>query len=342
MDKLIIAPGTEPDQFYATGLQLHTFITLLRGKKTYVAGGGFEYPQLKARFPGALRFEDLGKDFPSVIRAFCAKHKVSKPLMPATTPAAYFRQVRGASLADDLLPERAVKKQRELREIKAMQRAAEDAIAAVQEVLAASTVKEGKARHKGVPLTSEQLKRVAAVELARHDASCPDMIISSGRQTALPHHRGSGVIRAGAVIVDIFPRSHESRYFADCTRTFVLGKAPKGFEERYEAVLAVQRAAEKLARHGAEGIDQQTRGIFSELGFATDRKKGKGYIHGLGHGVGLEIHENPKLTAKLCTGNVVTLEPGLYYEYGIRVEDLGVVRKNGFTNFSTLSKNPYV
>lgn len=341
MDKLIIAPGTDPDQFYATDLQLHTFITLVRGKRTYVAAGGFEYPQAKARFPNAERFEDLGKDFKSVVKNFCSKHKVKNPVMPASTPASLFRLVKGAQLTAELFPQRQRKRKDEIRSIREMQRATEDAITAVRGVLSESAVRSGKAHYNRKPLTSEYLKQVAAIELAKHDCSCPEMIISSGKQTALPHHRGSGVIKEGPVIVDIFPRSHGAGYYSDCTRTFVVGKAPKDFDERYAAVLAVQKAATKLAKHGAKNIDTKTRRLFEESGFLTDRACGTGYIHGLGHGVGLEIHESPRLSGVLKSGNVITIEPGLYYDYGIRVEDIGLVTRNGFSNFTKLNKNPY-
>jgi Xaa-Pro aminopeptidase len=341
VDKLIIAPGTDPDQFYATGLQLHTFITLVRGKKQYLAAGGFEYPQAAAVQP-TIRFETLGKDMPSIIKAFLQKYNVKKPLMPSTTAAVYARLVPGAQFTSEVFPQRAVKTAAELREIRAVQKATEAAITAVRDVLAASTVKEKKAHYKGKPLTSEHLKRVAAIKLAEYNCSCPDMIISSGKQTALPHHRGSGVIREGSVIVDIFPQSHESRYFADCTRTFVIGKTPKHFDERFDAIAAVQQAAQQLLTHGAHNVDGMTRSVFTDLGFATDGRAGTGYIHGLGHGVGLEIHENPRLSGKVVEGNVVTVEPGLYYDYGIRLENIGVVKKNGFTNFTKLDTNPYL
>jgi Xaa-Pro aminopeptidase len=104
----------------------------------------------------------------------------------------------------------------------------------------------------------------------------------------------------------------------------------------------VQKEAMKLMRHGAKEVDKQTRPLFAELGFATDVRKGTGYIHSLGHGIGLELHEGRQFSSVLHTGNVMTVEPGLYYEYGIRVEDIGAVTKNGFSNFTKISKDPYL
>jgi Xaa-Pro aminopeptidase len=342
MDKLIIADGKDPNQYYATRLALDTFITLVRGKKRYVAAGGFEFPQAQAKFPHAVRFSDLGKDTKSVIQGFLKKYKVHKPLMPANTQAKHFGLVRGAKLTDELFPERAIKTKTEIKFMQAAQKANEEAFAAVLAVLEQASVHKGVAHYNGMPLTSEHLKQLAAVALAKSNHSCPDMIISSGKQTALPHHRGTGVIREGPVVVDIFPQSHETRYCADCTRTYVVGQAPKTFDERYKAVLAVQQKAIKMIKHGAKDIDATTRPLFEEMGFKTDFTKGTGYIHSLGHGIGLELHEHRFMKGALKSGNVLTIEPGLYYDYGIRIEDVGVVTKSGFKNFTKLDKNPYV
>ncbi len=342
-DRLIIAPGTDPNQYYASGLDLHGhFITLARGNKRIVAGGGFEYPQLKAKYPAAIRFEDLGKTWPEIIKAFCKKNNVKKPLMTSTTAAGIYKRVPNAQLSNDLFPERAVKSAKEIKHIKAATKVTEKAITAVRNVLAEARVVNGRATHANKPLTSEYLKRVAAVALAEENYACPDMIISSGKQGALPHHQGSGVIREGAIVVDIFPCSNESFYYSDMTRTFVLGQTPKTFEARYAAVLAAHARSTRAIKHGAKNVEQVAKNTFTEHEMLTDTKKGTGYIHSLGHGVGLEIHEEPRLGDSLSAGNVITVEPGLYYDYGIRVEDIGRVTKTGFDNFSKLTKNPYL
>lgn len=343
VDKLIIAPGSDPDQFYATGLALHgTFITLVRGKQRIIAAGGFEYLQVKKQFPSTVRFEDLGATRSTLIKAFCKRFRVSKPLMPASTRADVYALVPGAQLTAELFPQRRVKTSRELRAIRTATKITELAIRAVRDELASARVVRGKAVLRSKPLTSEHLKRVAAVALAEHNYACPDMIIASGAQSALPHHEGSGVITEGAVIVDIFPRSHESRYFSDMTRTFVVGRAPKYFDERYAAVLAAHKTIRSRIRDGAKNVEECVLPVFHRHGFLTDRAKGRGYIHSFGHGVGLAIHEAPGARDVLKAGNVVTVEPGLYYDYGIRVEDIGVVTKKGFTNFSKISKDPYL
>lgn len=342
MDKLIIGPGIDADQYYATGLALHSpFITLVRGKKRYLAAGGFEYPQAAAVWP-TVRFEELGKTREEVIRAFLKKYKVSKPLMPATTIANVFRLVPGATLSTELFPERRVKRKDEIKAIREMQQATDSAITAVRSVLERAKIVNGKLQISGKWLTSEMLKRIAAVQLAAYNASCPDMIISSGKQSALPHHTGSGVIQAGSIVVDIFPQSHETKYYADCTRTFCVGKTPKLFEERYAAVLAIQKEMLRRAKSGATDLNKQSQLLFEEFGIKTNIAKGQGYIHTLGHGVGLDIHEEPRISQKLVSGNVITIEPGLYYDYGIRIEDMGVVGKTALKPFSKLSRDPYL
>ncbi len=342
-DKLIVASGEDADQFYATGLQLHDFITLIRGKTIILAAGGFEYPQAAAKAK-TERFESFGKTYAEIIQGFCKKYKVKNPQVPANTKAQYWELIRktcpGATLQKEIFPQRKQKKAHEIRALKAVQRANETAILAVRDVLAKATVRNGKAYVQGQLLTSEALKKVATLTLAQEDAACPEMIISSGSHTALPHHRGAGIIREGPVVVDIFPQSNETRYFADCTRTYVVGKPPRTLDERYDALLAVHKACKKHIRAGASNTDKLSRDILLNRGFETDFAKGRGYIHSLGHGVGLEIHESPRLNEKLQSGNVITLEPGLYYDYGIRIEDIGVVTDDGFSNFTRIEKNP--
>jgi len=349
-DVLIIADGKNSDQRYTTSLALHgTFFSLTRGTKVFVAAGGFEYPQAKAKYPSALRFEDLGKGMVDVLKAFCKKHRVTAPVVPRSVSAGVWELIRKAcpkarlaARGEDVFSQRAIKRAAEIRAIKAMTAATEDAISSVRDVLANARIKQGVAYAGTKPLTSETLKRVAAVTLATHNAACPDMIIASGKQGALPHHEGSGVIKEGAVVIDIFPQSNESGYFSDMTRTFVVGSAPKTFDERYAAVIAVHAAARKAVKHGAKNVEQVAKDVFAAAGMKTDYAKGTGYIHSLGHGVGLDIHEEPRLSGTLKAGNVITIEPGLYYDYGIRVEDIGLVTKKGFTNFSKLNKEPYV
>ena len=143
-DKLIIAPGTDHNQYYATKLGLHSpFITLCRGKKRFLAAGGFEYPQAAALYP-TTRFEELGKDWKSVIKAFCKKYKIKNPEIPSTTYAAFYKAIPKATLTRNMFAERAVKTTQEIKHIKEAQHATDQAILAVREVLQNSVVKNKK------------------------------------------------------------------------------------------------------------------------------------------------------------------------------------------------------
>ena len=138
--------------------------------------------------------------------------------------------------------------------------------------------------------------------------------------------------------MDVFPRHATSRYFADITRTVVKGKAADKVTRMFNAVKEGQEIAFRMIKDGADGsaVHKAIMDSFDALGFKTGEQHGRmqGFFHGTGHGVGLEIHEPPRISAKpdiLRTGMVVTVEPGLYYldAGGIRIEDMVVITKNG-------------
>ena len=175
-------------------------------------------------------------------------------------------------------------------------------------------------------------------------------IIACGIQCAAPHNIGSGPVKAGEpVVADIFPRSDASGYWGDMTRTFLKGKAPKSLMRAYNAVKKASETAMSMIRAGVIAADVHTAAseTMAELGFRTGRGRDGmpcGFIHGLGHGVGLEIHEGPRVSPlnrkPLRSGNVISVEPGLYYPEwgGIRLEDLVVVTKDGYRNFNSMEK----
>jgi len=147
--------------------------------------------------------------------------------------------------------------------------------------------------------------------------------------------------------MDIFPRDSKSRYFADFTRTVVRGKASKKLRAMYKAVDEGQKIGFKMIRAGVDGgkVHAAIHSRFKELGFHTGIKNGRmqGFFHGTGHGLGLDIHEAPRVSPGrniLKTGHVVTVEPGLYYEGigGVRLEDVVVVTKTGCRNLTKFPK----
>ena len=251
----------------------------------------------------------------------------------------------GLTVDQPLFDERRRRKsERELAGIRRAQRAAEAGVALARELLAHATRAHGHLALDGETLTCELLKERVQAEFLRHGALAEQMIVSHGPQTAIGHDMGSGAIADDdVVLLDLFPVDLESACFADLTRTFVVGEAPSELAEWH----ALCREALELAcgevRAGADGpaIHRLVCRFFAEHGFATQLTKAEGevlrdgFYHGLGHGVGLEVHEAPGLGMvghELVAGDVITIEPGLYRHGfgGVRVEDLLLVTDDGY------------
>jgi Xaa-Pro aminopeptidase len=172
------------------------------------------------------------------------------------------------------------------------------------------------------------------------DALAFPVIVASGANAARPHHRpGSRPIGAGeTVIVDAGAKV--DGYCADCTRTFASGPLPEDLRRAYALCRAAQEHALAAIRAGAAArdVDGVARAEIEEEGIAP-------VLHGLGHGVGLEVHEQPRLAKSseqtLAVANVVTVEPGVYLagRGGVRIEDLVVVGADGPEVLSPFTKD---
>ena len=165
-------------------------------------------------------------------------------------------------------------------------------------------------------------------------------IVAGGSNGALPHAEpGEREIRAGEMVVFDMGAKLDG-YCSDGTRTFAAGEPGDRAREVYELVLRAQEAALAAARAGigGEGLDAVARELIAEAGHADH------FGHGLGHGVGLEVHEGPRVSPRsddtLAEGEVVTIEPGVYLpgELGVRIEDLVVIREGGCENLSGIPK----
>jgi len=218
----------------------------------------------------------------------------------------------------------------------------------------ATTNRNGLLCIDGRTLRIEDLQREVGEEFGRRGLEQPEgQIISSGRTAAVPHSRGTAdsELRAGeSIIVDLYPRSH---LFADCTRTFVVGEAGEALRRVAELVRRALTESEEKLRPGvlARTLQEEACQMFEGAGFATLRSAPgttRGYVHGLGHGVGFELHELPSFRAAgedgtLRVGDVVTVEPGLYDPeagYGVRLEDLLWLGPNGVENLTRLPYEP--
>jgi Xaa-Pro aminopeptidase len=241
---------------------------------------------------------------------------------------------------------RAIKTARELRLMTTVQRACEKAFDSVLAILQRTEIIGDTLRYDGQVLTSERLKATIGCSLINDACTSKDVIVSSGYDTALPHLTGSGPIKAhSAIVLDIFPQSIESQYHADMSRTVLRGDAPRELTEMFTAVQEAQELAVKRIRPGISGAEVHlaVADHFEESGFHTDLEKGIGFIHSTGHGLGLEVHELPYLSKRggiLEKGNVVTVEPGLYYPNvgGVRIEDAVVITYNGNKNITQFKK----
>ncbi|HEU0246390.1 MAG TPA: M24 family metallopeptidase [Gaiellaceae bacterium] len=232
----------------------------------------------------------------------------------------------------------------ELAGIRRAQRAADAGIATARDLLVRAEPANGGLSVDGEPLTCELVKtRIQATFLA-HGAVADEVIVSHGPQTAIAHDMGSGPISADdVVLLDLFPVDLESACFADLSRTFVLGRSRSELREWYALCCEALALASVEVRPGAHGreIYRLVSRFFADRGFPTLLTKPEGevlldgFYHGLGHGVGLEVHEAPglgMLGEELVAGDVITIEPGLYRQGfgGVRVEDLLHVTEDGY------------
>jgi Xaa-Pro aminopeptidase len=203
--------------------------------------------------------------------------------------------------------------------------------------------------HHGIALTSEKLRAVIDTAILQASGLAANTIVAGGRQGCDPHERGHGPLRANEpIIIDIFPRSQKTGYFGDITRTVVRGRASEAVRRLYDTVYRGQQIAFKKIRAGVRTnvVHQAVQDYFKEQGLHTGRRKGRmeGFFHGTGHGLGLDIHESPRIgstsTGKLKAGQVVTVEPGLYYPElgGVRLEDVVFVTASGSRNLTRFEK----
>jgi Xaa-Pro aminopeptidase len=300
-------------------------------------------------------YQEIQREIPvRAVKAF----GVTSAVVPETFPLwlADLLREEGVEIAVDgrfFDERRRVKTTAELAGIRRAQRAAEAGMDAARALFRRAAQNGDGLVVDGEALTVERVKTTMAQAFAANGSSSDDFIVAPGPQGAVGHDMGSGPIRAGVpIVIDVWPRDNETACFADMTRTFVIGDVPDDVARWHALCKQALDAAVSDIRDGADGraIYDTTCDIFEAAGEPTQRTKeagrplADGFFHGLGHGVGLEVHEQPGLglAAKnaLRAGDVVTVEPGLYRQGfgGVRLEDLVLVTEQGAEN---LTRYPY-
>lgn len=365
---LLIVAASENDAnlYYATRfIAPDSFIFFqIRGKK-YLLMSDLEVDRARSQATvdrvfstSALAKQILKKDgkrpgMLDLIERFARDYRAENLSVPTNFPIQYAdllrkRGLRLQYLSDPFFPKRTIKTKEEVQAIRRAISQVERAVGLAIETLRKAVIRKGKLYYHGETLTSEAIKKIINVNLMEHNCIGAHSIVACGEQAVDPHQEGTGPLYAHqSIIMDIFPRDSESRYFADFTRTVVRGKAGTKLKAMYAAVKEGQEIAFRSIRHGTDGskIHQAIQKQFEKLGFQTGVMGGRmqGFFHGTGHGLGLEIHEEPRISLGkdiLKAGHVVTVEPGLYYEGagGVRLEDVVVVTRTGCTNLTRFPK----
>jgi|SRR5919108_826870 Xaa-Pro aminopeptidase len=357
------APDASPDLFHAIPVGIvDPFLYAEADGRRAATVSVLDADKVRALGIGVIDPAQLGAD--ELIAAGLSRHELAleislracrelgleRATVPPSFPLAVADHLREGGVALDVDAEAFVVRRRaktdaQLAGIRRAQKAADAAMA-----VAADLIRELRAG-----LASEDVRDAMTDVCDEHACDLPgDVIVSHGAQSAVGHESGHGALAAGEpVVVDIWPRDRESRCWADMTRTFVAGGAAPD-EELAEYWRLTKRSLELVypeVRGGADAqaIFRRSCEPFIEAGKPTQLTKAdgevlrEGYFHGLGHGVGLEVHESPRLGRSpdaLIAGDVITLEPGCYREGygGCRLEDLVLVTEDGC---ETLTDFPY-
>jgi Xaa-Pro aminopeptidase len=341
-----------PDQRYFAQIPVpDPFISFRAGRRTVCAVSALEFGRVKRTsafdviLPLEAWHERARRRWPDqrigpaeVIVLLAGRYRISEFAVADDFPAGVaFKLLRyGLKLTPVgamLFPEREIKRPAETAAIRDGNRCAARGIAAAEALLRRARVRGRWLYHQGRKLTSEDLKFAIEIACLGAGGVSLDTIAAGGDQGCDPHESGHGPLPAHAlIIVDVFPRITATGYHGDMTRTFLRGRASDAQRRLVATVRAGQQLALDMIRADLNGRDVHHRvaDYFTAQGYATRHtsRGSVGFFHGLGHGLGLAVHELPRVAGsvnyELKLGAVVTVEPGLYYPGlgACRIEDV--------------------
>jgi len=351
--------ATSTDQLYFSRVSVHDpFIAFGTGRRRITVQSALELGRVKkARtFDEVLPLETWrakaaqrhprGKPGPAEIIATLARaYRVPGFRVPDDFPVGLFLKLRKLGVRLEtangpLFPERECKTPAEAAAIREGNRLSSLGFTVCEQILRASRIRGRSLVYQGKPLTSERLRFAIDSAILAEGGRADDTIVAGGDQACDPHERGHGPLRPNElIIVDIFPRVVATGYFGDMTRTYLKGRASDAQRRLCATVRSAHQTALDAVRADIDGraVHQLVVDTFTAAGYETKHGKNGsvGFFHGTGHGLGLAVHEMPRLSGlvsmKLKAGAVVTVEPGLYYPGlgGCRVEDVVQVTTAG-------------
>ena len=290
--------------------------------------------------------EFCGPKYLDMVKNIALRYRLDGFAVPGDFPLLLADRLRADGLVieaaeESFFPEREFKQRFEVDKITLALRAAEAGCQRAFTVLKECDIDSRKRLiWQDNVLTSEILRSEIDCVILKSGALPTGTICAGGVQGAQPHNQGSGVLYADSpIVMDIFPRSASTGYWGDLTRTVVRGRASDIVKKAFDAVFEARELAKNMLKigavpaeiHKAAAVSMERKGFYTGCSDSGNY----GFFHGLGHGVGLDIHENPRLSPRnnepLRGGEVVTVEPGLYYAEwgGIRLEDMVYVDYSG-------------
>ena len=351
--------ATSADQLYFSRVSVHDpFISFGVGQKRYTVQNALEFGRVKkARsVDEVLPLEDwvarARKRHPrssigpaEVIAELARSYRVKGFRVADDFPAALYLKLKKLGLTLELadgplFPERECKTTKEANAIRDGNRLSSLGFTVAETILRDSRIRRNELIYEKKALTSERLQFAIESAILAAGGRSDDTIVAGGNQACDPHERGHGPLRPRElIIIDIFPRVLKTGYYGDMTRTYLRGRANEAQRQLRQAVFNAQQAAIKAVKADVESshVHQQVLDVFDLGGYETTRSKNgsTGFFHGTGHGLGLDVHETPRVSglvsAPLKKGTVVTIEPGLYYPGlgGCRIEDVVQVTARG-------------